>query len=101
MHDWSDPYSSKILAELRKVAGPNTKLLIVDNIVAHACHDPNAEGKGTIRVPGAEYKYAPAPLLANFGAANELSYTIDMGVSLDLVLQNAIDRDLILPVCRC
>ena len=79
MHDWSDPYASKILSELRKVALPDTRLLIVDNILAYACHDPTYDDNDSI--PGAACQDAPAPLLANFGAANELSYTIDMAVS--------------------
>ena len=79
MHDWSDPYASKILTELRKVALPDTQLLIVDTIVAYACHDPTYDNNDSI--PGAACKDAPAPLLANFGAANELSYSIDMAVS--------------------
>lgn len=80
MHDWSDPYASKILTELRKVATPDTQLLVVDNIVSYACHDTTLEGKGSI--PGASCKDAPAPLLPNFGAANDMSYSIDMAVSL-------------------
>ena len=79
MHDWSDPYASKILSELRKVALPDTQLLIVDNILAYACHDPTYDNNDNI--PGAACRDAPAPLLANFGAANELSYAIDMAVS--------------------
>lgn len=79
MHDWADPYASKLLTELRKVAQPNTQLLVVDNIVAYACHDLTYDNNDNI--PGAASKDAPAPLLANFGAANELSYSIDMTVS--------------------
>ena len=55
-------------------------LLVIDNIVAHTCHDPTYDNNDSI--PGAAAKDAPAPLLANFGAANELSYSIDMLVSV-------------------
>lgn len=79
MHDWSDAYATKILTELRKVAQPDTQLVIIDTIVAYACHDPTYDDNESI--PGAACKDAPAPLLANFGAANELSYSIDMAVS--------------------
>ena len=80
LHDWSDPYSSRILTELRKAARDDTKLLVVDNIVAPVCHDPTFEGRSS-GVPGALIKDAPPPLLANFGAANEMNYTIDLAVS--------------------
>ena len=79
LHDWSDPYCTKILTELRKAAREDTKLLVVDNIVAPVCHDPTFEGR---TIPGASIKDAPSPLLANFGAANEMNYTIDLAVSL-------------------
>jgi hypothetical protein len=89
LHDWSDPYCGKILTELRKVAHDDTKLLVVDNIVAPVCHDPTFEGQSS--VPGALIKDAPAPLLANFGAANEMNYTIDLAM---MVWLNAQERTL-------
>jgi hypothetical protein len=79
MHDWADPYASEILTELRKVALPDTQLLVVDNIVAYACHDPTYDNNDSI--PGAAAKDAPTPLLAKFGVANELSYSMDVMVS--------------------
>ncbi|KAG6863965.1 hypothetical protein C0991_001530 [Blastosporella zonata] len=75
LHDWADPYASRILKALRAVALPHTKLVIVDNIVAYACHDPTIES-----VEGANYKEAPAPLLPNYGAANVIPYVLDLGV---------------------
>ena len=81
LHDWSDPYCTKILTELRKAAREDTKLLVVDNIVAPVCHDPTFERR---TIPGASIKDAPSPLLANFGAANEMDYTIDLAVSPSL-----------------
>ncbi|KAG6865590.1 hypothetical protein C0991_001139 [Blastosporella zonata] len=72
LHDWSDPYCSKILKALRAAATPDTKLVVVDNIVAYACHDPaNESGLNT------GYKEAPAPLLPNYGAANVIPYVYD------------------------
>ncbi|KAG6898618.1 hypothetical protein C0993_005645 [Termitomyces sp. T159_Od127] len=40
LHDWSDPYCVPILKELRAAATPETKLVVVDSIIAYACHDP-------------------------------------------------------------
>ena len=78
LHDWPDAYTSKILTKLREVAQRETKLIIIDNIVPFACHDPSAdEGKG---IPGAVPKEAPQPLLANYGIANEMGYNYDLAV---------------------
>lgn len=63
---------------LRKAATDKSRLLVLDNIVAYACHDPDAP---------ADYREAPGPLLPNFGAANHMGYTIDTAVS-DLVLRS-------------
>lgn len=79
MHDWSDPYAIKILNRLREVAQPNTKLVLIDSLMPFACHDPSADdGQG---VPGAVPKEAPAPLLANYGIANEMGYNGDFTVN--------------------
>ena len=76
LQDWSDPYSVKILKELRAAAKPDTKLVVVDVIVAYACHDPTADSEWS-----SGYKEAPAPLLPNYGAANVMPYILDLGVS--------------------
>ncbi|KAG6843501.1 hypothetical protein H0H87_003732, partial [Tephrocybe sp. NHM501043] len=73
LHDWADPYCAKILKALRAVATPETKLVIVDNIVAYACHDPTIDSG-----LNPSYKEAPAPLLPNFGAANVMPYVLDL-----------------------
>lgn len=77
MHDWSDPYASKILSSLRKAATPDTKLLVIDSIIAHACYDPKSEA-----IPGAAPRKAPKPLLPNYGAVNAISYDFDIAVCL-------------------
>ncbi|KAF8056551.1 S-adenosyl-L-methionine-dependent methyltransferase [Lyophyllum atratum] len=77
LHDWADPYSAKILKALRAAAKPDTKLVIVDNIVAYACHDPTTDcGLDD------EYHEAPAPILPNFGAANVMPYVVDLGMMM-------------------
>ncbi|KAF7288841.1 S-adenosyl-L-methionine-dependent methyltransferase [Mycena chlorophos] len=76
LHDWSDPYCVKILSQLWDAAAPDTTLLIMDSLVPLACHD--APAPSAAAVPGAAAKEAPAPLLPNYGATNEMAYTIDM-----------------------
>jgi hypothetical protein len=70
VHNWGDQNATKILSELRKVASPDTRLVVYDAIIAHACHDPNNDDMD-----------APVPLLPNFGVAGEIKYTVDMAVS--------------------
>lgn len=81
LHDWSDAYASTILAELRKVASKETKLLIIDNILSYTCHDSSLDDEPSA-IAGAAGHDAPTPLLANFGAANETGYLVDMVVRL-------------------
>ncbi|KAG5221429.1 S-adenosyl-L-methionine-dependent methyltransferase [Salix suchowensis] len=76
LHDWSDEYCVKILSQLRIAAVPKTKLVLMDSIMPFACHDPSANTKSGI--PGGVPREAPAPLLANFGAVNEMGYNADI-----------------------
>ncbi|KAG6901477.1 hypothetical protein C0995_011449 [Termitomyces sp. Mi166 len=62
---------------LRAAAREDTKLLLVESLIPFACHDPD-EGDDTSSIPGSVPHEAPAPLLANFGAVNEMSYNIDI-----------------------
>ncbi|KAL1742488.1 O-methyltransferase-domain-containing protein [Schizophyllum fasciatum] len=77
LHDWSDPYCAKILAHLRSAAAEMTRLVIMDSCLSFACHEPVDEG-GLSGIPGARAHEAPAPLLANYGAANENGYLNDL-----------------------
>lgn len=43
----------------------------------YACHDPSLDDEDG-DIAGAAARDAPAPLLANFGAASEASYILDM-----------------------
>ena len=83
LHDWSDPYCVKILKSLRAAAGPETKLLALETIVAYTCHDPAADN-GVSVIPGAVPKEAPAPLLANYGSINQMGYYVDIVVRCSL-----------------
>jgi len=89
LHDWSDQYCTRILDRLRAAATPSTKLLLVENIIQHICHDPNVEGKDAI--PGATPHEAPAPLLPTYGQINDMPYQIDFAMFL---MMNAQDRTL-------
>ncbi|KAL0059267.1 hypothetical protein AAF712_013991 [Marasmius tenuissimus] len=87
LHDWSDQYCEKILKQLRTSATPDTTLLVLESIMPYACHDPSAEDVKAI--PGAVPKEAPPPLIANYGAANELGYLSDIDM---FVLFNSQER---------
>ncbi|KAF8886253.1 S-adenosyl-L-methionine-dependent methyltransferase [Gymnopilus junonius] len=80
LHDWSDEYCTKILKNLWAAASPSTKLVIMENIMPFACHDPSADrGQG---IAGAVPREAPAPLLANYGAVNAMGYYADIDMFL-------------------
>ena len=70
-----------MLQHLRNAAGPETKLLIVDMVLPHACYDDWADGHEAI--PGAERTLAPegSPLLPNLGRASATGYQLDISVS--------------------
>ncbi|KZV87208.1 S-adenosyl-L-methionine-dependent methyltransferase [Exidia glandulosa HHB12029] len=77
LHDWADSYCLKILDPLRKVAGPNTTLIIVDTVLPYACRNSNDSDDET------------TPLLANLGAVNLQGYLVDMQM---LTLLNGQER---------
>lgn len=78
MHDWADENCKKILGHLRVAAGPDTQLVIVDNIMSYACPDTDTTIlDNTVPRP-------PAPLLANKGGANVVPYLGDIQASLSL-----------------
>ncbi|KIK61141.1 hypothetical protein GYMLUDRAFT_85119 [Collybiopsis luxurians FD-317 M1] len=92
LHDWSDKYALQILSRLRDVAGLETTILIIDTIIPLGCRQDNAaqtlvnpsvpSTKGNENMAGIIEDHppveAPAPLLLNFGAVNEVEYMIDM-----------------------
>ena len=74
-------------------AGGETKLLVVDYIVPYACRVPadqtTVDDDATLRqtIPGVYQDLADAPLLANWGAASDFPYYVDLNVSDPLGLQ--------------
>lgn len=73
---------------LRDNANADTRLVIVDSIVSYACHDSSLEGPDSI--PGAASREAPSPLLANYGAVNDMQYIGDITVSASLIFIRAL-----------
>ena len=81
---------SRILLNLRRAAGPNTKLLIADHILPHACvddHDDLDVNGERLKLPGMVCSFAPegSPLLPNLGKANANAYWLDLTVCVVLV----------------
>lgn len=71
LHNWNDASSIRILQNLRDVAQPETRLIIIDNVLPYNCPSDGAWS----HIPGGEAPSAPAPLLPNFGiACSDASY---------------------------
>ena len=75
MHDWPDNECLTILRHLRAAASPDSKLVIIDQILTYACRSDSSQAPG-----GVSKSDVPAPLLANWGAANMLAYAFDVMV---------------------
>lgn len=56
----------------------------MESILSYACHDPSGDDNGSEIIPGTVPKEAPEPLLANYGAANEMGYLVDICVRAGL-----------------
>jgi hypothetical protein len=72
LHDWPDAEATTILHNIRKVMGPNSRVLIHDFVLFHTVEEP---GAGTN-----ELSKAPEPMLLNFGAGAHTAYHQDMVV---------------------
>lgn len=86
IHDWADSDSKKILTQLRKAAGKNTKLVLAESIIPYTSRmsEEAADIKG--RVPGSVHKQAPAPLLPN-SRSGPMVMTADMVMLIGLAGQ--------------
>ncbi|KAI0049517.1 S-adenosyl-L-methionine-dependent methyltransferase, partial [Auriscalpium vulgare] len=84
LHDWPDDYCVQILRHLREVAKPETRLIVIDQIMSYACEEEAAK-----EIPGALLPTPPAPLLPNMGHASLISYYTDLQM---LGLFNAQER---------
>ncbi|KAG2035383.1 S-adenosyl-L-methionine-dependent methyltransferase [Suillus americanus] len=81
LHDWHDREATIILRNIRKVMGPNSRVLIHDCVVVRTVPEPQfgTDGLST----------APEPMLPNFGASRP--YQMDMTMWL---VHNAKERTL-------
>ncbi|KAH9846764.1 S-adenosyl-L-methionine-dependent methyltransferase [Lenzites betulinus] len=77
-HNWPDKDVLKLLAILRRAAGPHTKLLLVDNLLPYACLDDKADVSSSSQ--GAVRSLVPegSPLLPNLGKASANGYILDI-----------------------
>lgn len=73
LHDWPDEKCREILDHLRDAAKDSTKLIIIDNLISHACVDERIDV-----ISGIDRTAPPAPLLPNKGHASAISYFTDM-----------------------
>ncbi|KAG9023869.1 hypothetical protein FS837_005595 [Tulasnella sp. UAMH 9824] len=83
LHDWSDEKCIEILRHLHDAANEQSRLLIEDVIVSHACHDI-----GSLKEDGVEGAYPapmPKPLPANGGRA------VEFEAGLDMVMMNVLN----------
>ncbi|KAG9010224.1 hypothetical protein FRB90_007954 [Tulasnella sp. 427] len=76
LHDWKEDLCVEILKRLHDAASSNSRLLIVEAVVAHACHDIGALRDGAVE--GAYPNPMPHPLPANGGRAAEFEAGFDM-----------------------
>lgn len=81
LHDWPAEKAKLILKALRPSAAPNTKLVLLENLVPYAV--PGLEQN----IPGDKVSVPPAPLLPNLGAVNFFCYMVDMHVRPEAFLR--------------
>lgn len=80
LHDWPAEKAQSILKALRPSATPNTKLIVLDQILPHAV--PGLEENN----PGDKISIPPVPLLPNWGAVNVSCYMTDIHVRANSLL---------------
>ncbi|KAG9025533.1 hypothetical protein FS837_004907, partial [Tulasnella sp. UAMH 9824] len=76
LHNWSDEKCIEILKHLHSAADGESRLLIEDAVVSHACHDIGS--LKDYEVEGAYTAPMPKPLPANGGRAVEFEASLDM-----------------------
>ncbi|KAL4250264.1 O-methyltransferase COMT-type [Abortiporus biennis] len=67
LHDWADDQCVQILSALVPVLGPNSRILICDQVMKPTCDSAYTNS-------------APYPLLANYGFARRWSHELDLSV---------------------
>ncbi|KAH9949723.1 S-adenosyl-L-methionine-dependent methyltransferase [Amylocystis lapponica] len=85
IHNWPDARAAIILRQVRKAMGPNSRLLIHDDVIQHL-HRTEDTPDSDLGV-----EVAPEPLLPNFGAGNRRMYNMDLTM---LILYNSRERTL-------
>ncbi|KAG1883837.1 O-methyltransferase-domain-containing protein [Suillus subluteus] len=83
IHNWPDRDATTILRNIRKVMGPNSRVLIHDCVFFHTLQEPDIGTDGL--------STAPEPMLPNFGAGAHRSYQMDMTMWL---IHNTKERTL-------
>ncbi|KAJ7183469.1 hypothetical protein C8R46DRAFT_885045, partial [Mycena filopes] len=73
MHDYPDEGAIKIMTQLRTSATPNTRLVVVDQIIPYATESALADS-----IPGMARPAPPAPFLRNMGVAMAIPYWADL-----------------------
>ncbi|KAG1839989.1 S-adenosyl-L-methionine-dependent methyltransferase, partial [Suillus subalutaceus] len=76
IHNWQDRDATTILRNIRKVMGPNSRVLIHDCVLLRTLQEPSIGTDGL--------SIAPEPMLPNFGAGTHRSYQMDMTMWLVL-----------------
>ncbi|KAF5391012.1 hypothetical protein D9757_004066 [Collybiopsis confluens] len=71
LHNWSDSSCIIILKRLRDASNSSTRLVIMDSAMPYVCRSQENSNP-------ASADEAPEPLLANYGALNEMSHILDM-----------------------
>lgn len=75
LHNWPDAYCVQILSRLRAVAQPNTRLIVMDQILDYLSR---SEATTDLDVPGVSKPMAPPPLLPYPDAVAGYGYGMDM-----------------------
>ncbi|KAG1895982.1 O-methyltransferase [Suillus fuscotomentosus] len=73
IHDWPDNESRVILNNIRKLMGPNSRVLIQDYVLLHTFEEPDVEADESTK----DHK-APEPTLLNFGCSTAHQHDMTM-----------------------
>ncbi|KAF9457494.1 O-methyltransferase [Collybia nuda] len=91
VHDWSEPYITKILTHLRAAARPDTKLVVCDVVMTYSCREPSQSTTGDIVVAEDPVLVAPELLKTGFNSVNDMVWTLDAAM---LVFHNTQEHTL-------
>ncbi|KAK7042751.1 S-adenosyl-L-methionine-dependent methyltransferase [Favolaschia claudopus] len=84
LHDWSTDHCVKILSRLAAVANHDTTLILLEMVLPLATSERNSDNK---------MLEAPSPLLANYGATNDLGYNFDFLMFLEFNAQERTQKE--------